>query len=380
MNKPTFSPDAIDLFAGSGGWDVAARDLGLHVTGIEWDHAACETRRAAGLATVEGDVRKYGPADFPTARNLSGGPPCQSFSMAGLGAGRKALDAVLSLTWHMAARRDITADLAGFSDERTGLVLEPLRWALDAVDLGTPFETIVLEQVPTVLPVWEAFAEVLQNEGYTVATGRLTAEQYGVPQTRKRAILVARTSGEASLPAPTHRKYRKGTAQHEGDPVLLPWVSMAQALGWGMTHRPALTVSVGTAAGGADTSCVGGSGARATLRGEMAAGRWVYRGSNQAHAAVRDLDEPAPTVNFGARSNKVEWMPGREAARDPKLSGVRVLPEEAAALQSFPADYPWRGTKTSIYQQIGNAVPPVLAKAVLLAAGVASKQGSEVAA
>jgi len=359
--------DTVDLFAGPGGWDIAAVALGLDVIGIEWDPSACETRRAAGLPTVEGDVRDYGPLDWPDAHTLIASPPCQTFSMAGKGAGRKALDVVNSLAWRMYARLSIAEDLASMEDERTGLVLEPLRWALEAVDADMPYRTIVLEQVPTVLPVWETFAEILRAEGYSVATGRLTAEQYGVPQTRKRAILVARRDGTATLPAPTHRKYRKGVAQAEGDPALKPWVSMAEALGWGMTHRPALTVAVGTGSGGADTSCVGGSGARKTLCGERDAGRWVFRSGNRACSAVRDLDEPAPTVLFGARLNKVEWMSSRELAKDPKASGLRVTLSEAATLQSFPADYPWQGTQSKRFQQIGNAVPPLLAHAVLSA-------------
>lgn len=402
--------EVVDLFAGPGGWDVAARELGLDVIGIEFDRVACETRRAAGLATIEGDVRNYGLENFPNARGLIASPPCQTFSMAGNGAGRKALDDVFAGIDSLAVIRHVESE---FSDERTALVLEPLRWILAAIDAGRPFEWIALEQVPTVLPVWERYASLLRALGYSVATGNIQAEQYGVPQTRKRAVLMARRDGEAKLPTPTHSKYYSRTPD-KLDAGVLKWVSMSEALGWEpdgylrsnygtggdprnrgerSLNAPAATV----------TSKIdrykwmrrnSGPGAareprpvdhpaytiRANGSGSHPSGvEWVYRGSNQAHAARRPLDTPAPTVNFAERSNKVEWMPADEAA-DPKASGVRVAVEEAAILQSFPADYPWRGPKTKQYQQVGNAIPPQLAKAVLAVATSAHLASSTEAA
>ncbi|WP_330342632.1 DNA cytosine methyltransferase [Streptomyces sp. NBC_00557] len=349
--------DIVDLFAGPGGWDVAAQHLGLAVTGIENDHCACETRRAAGLGTVEGDVRDYSPADFPTATDLIGSPPCQPYSIGGKGAGRRALDTVLHFASLLAARKDIRSGLATLDDERTGLVLEPLRWVLAALDAGHPYRTVMLEQVPTVLPVWDAMAQILRTEGYTVVTGRLRAEEYGVPQTRVRAILVARRGDGAALPAPTHRRYSRNTAQDAGDPELQPWVSMAQALGWGMTHRPALTVAVGTAAGGPDPSCVGGSGSRATLYGERDAGRWI--------ADTRLVPADSLPAYRGGRKDM-----------------IRVSVSDAAALQTFPPDHPFQGPRTKQYEQVGNAMPRKLAEAVIrraMAPELATRTGAQAA-
>lgn len=333
----------VDLFSGPGGLDVGASQLGLEVVGIERDHAACETRRAAGLGTVEGDVRAYGPDDFPEGTGLAGSPPCQPFSVGGKGRGRAALDTVLDLAQMLVKRQSITLALEGFDDERTGLVLEPLRWALQALDAGRPFRTIVLEQVSTVLPVWEVCAELLRAEGYSAVAGRLSAEEYGVPQTRVRAFLIASLDREVRLPEPTHQRYRKDDPQGQGALGLLPWVSMAEAIGWGMTHRPALTVAVGTAAGGPDPSCVGGSGARATLYGERDAGRWI---NLSRMVAAEDL----PAYRGGRRDT------------------IRLSVQDAALLQSFPADHPWRGSRTKQLEQIGNAVPCLMARHVFASA------------
>ncbi|RSN20871.1 DNA cytosine methyltransferase [Streptomyces sp. WAC 05977] len=312
----------VDLFAGPGGLDVAAHWLGVSVTGIEWDADACATRAKAGLCTKQGDVRLSKPANYPEARILSGGPPCQTYTVAGNGTGRRALDQVLSFVDAIAQGDDITEDLAQLGDVRTGLVLEPLRWAIEA---GVPYEAIVLEQVPAVLPVWGAFARVLEDRGYSVDYGILHTEDFGVPQTRRRAILIARLDAEAKLPKPTHRRYRKGMARGEGDQNLRPWKTMGEALGW--SKQFTVVSNYGT-------------------------------GGNPKDRGQRLSTQPAFTVTGKVSRNRLIGRPEGEPDR--------FTDEEAGRLQTFPPDYPWSGR--GIAQQIGNAIPPRLAAHVLAAA------------
>ena len=312
-----------DLFAGPGGIDIAARQLGIHLTGIEWDPGAVATRRAAGLPTIHGDVRSYGPDDSLKELGLTAGPPCQTFSIGGTGAGREALD-LLAAAVKGAGTYSCVIVPDGL-DERTALVLEPLRWILTADEDGVPYRWIVLEQVPAVLPIWQAYAKVLEARGYHVACGVLNAEEYGVPQTRKRAALVARLDGPVALPASTHRRYVKGIPRCDGDPALKPWVSMADAL----PGRSPFTVVSNYGTGG----------------DPKARGR-------------RDCDEPAFTVTGKISRFRLVDADGRELER--------FSHAEAGQLQGFPADYPWSGRDIS--QQIGNACPPPLAHALLTAA------------
>jgi DNA (cytosine-5)-methyltransferase 1 len=350
----------LDLFAGPGGWDVHDAELGLITDGVELDAAARATREAAGLRTVHDDVTtfKLRPGHGYTGKKAS--PPCQTFSAAGNGKGRRDLDVVVRELHRLAAGHPL--DYAHFSDARTGLVLEPLRVVLDAVALGEPFRWLVLEQVPQVLPVWQEYAKVLFRLGYAVAVGNLHAEQYGVPQTRKRAVLVARLEGGGRvapdlLPTPTHSKYYPH-APGRLDAGLLPWVPMADVLGWGMTARPAMTVTGGgTATGGAEPF---GNAARKGIRRELAAGRWKYAGagSTSVHTAgqqPRTQQQPAHTVTGKGTAAWVDE--GKHAAR--------VTVSECALLQTFPAGYPWQGGAGQQYQQVGNAIPPLLAKGIL---------------
>lgn len=320
--------NALDLFAGTG-WGVACQRLGIHETGVEIMPEARAIRQANGMRTAYSDVWEGLAEDRPrllTAEEraecervlgkpiddwdeidlLIASPPCQTFSMAGSGAGRKALDEVLAaIDQRLYLDPEELREFGERHDPKTALVLTPL--AHIARDTPT---YVVLEQVPPVLPVWERYAEEMRRWGYSVWTGNLQAEMYGVPQTRKRAILIARGDGvEAKAPTPTHSRYYSRDPQRLDEGVL-PWVSMAEALGWGMTERPMITA--GNAIGRAEG--VGGSGGKAAINREKERGAWLQ--SNQTVAgegrAMRSVDDPALTMTQTTRS--MNWVEGRGEA------------------------------------------------------------------
>lgn len=439
-------------FSGAGGCSEGKRLAGVtadRVIGIEANQAAAATAVAAGHERVVADVRSdfiRGSRAWANLVGYTAGPPCQTFSMAGNGTGRRALGSLIlaadKVALGMLPEDAMAAVHDDELDERSLLVLEPML----VIGRHRP-GWVLLEQVPAVLPIWERLAEILAERfDYHVTTAILNAEQYGVPQTRRRAILAARLDRDVAMPTPTHSRFYTRDRSRL-DPGVAKWVSMAEALGWGMTERPSMTVmGGGTATGGPEPF---GNGARNGMRRELADGRWmqrsnysaggrpgqtaaerglatrpvdepsfaitskgfhwvpdemgdvqwrmagagataeqtsgqrprgldepahtvtgkgtaawVYRNGNQEHAARRPLEEPAPTVHFGGRSNKVEWMEA-DRAHDVSASGIRVTVQEAAILQTFRPDYPWQGTKSEQYQQVGNAVPPLLSAAVL---------------
>jgi DNA (cytosine-5)-methyltransferase 1 len=452
----------VDLFAGPGGLDVAAEVLGHRVTGIEWDAGACATRCLAGMDTFRGDVRRYRAAFFPLAQVLTGGPPCQTFTVAGHGAGRRALDKVIEYiqrlhravrpengqdwkqifrTWRkiseelrqkeLEARevktekrqveeqrtlkrkamknrleqlgnstdeingvlkklkaphglefpdqdlQSLLEDFTGLTDkldklkdkleelgdERTGLVLQPLWWVIERSRRPglEPYEAVVLEQVPAVMQVWKEYAKVLACLGYRTGTQLMHTEAFGVPQTRRRAVLMARLDRTGLqnrtvlglLPAvpETHEYYhqvvsptRPPKAGHADTLPLEPsdedveeapksCVSMEEALQKArkikpeLPDRPAFTVISNYGTGGVPE----------------ARGR-------------RDHDAPSATITGKVSRNRVVQK-GTEVALP------RFTHAEAGVLQTFPVAYPWSGN--DVPQQIGNAVPPRLALHVL---------------
>lgn len=383
----------LDLFAGPGGWDVAAREIGLDPLGVELDVATRQTRKAAGLRTLRGNVADLDPVDLAPVDLLIASPPCQAWSMAGSRGGEKDKGLVYELTDHIL--NDEPYGEQTWEDERSALVTEPLRWTLA---LRPRF--VALEQVPPVLDYWRYLATILRAEGYGVWTGILEAERYGVPQTRERAILMAELGGTPHPPAPTHQRYVPGEpAQAQPEDLfgggLRPWVSMAEALGWGMTERPYPVVACSSDTGGPDMEKVGGSGAREQLYREQREGRWLNTGRDWKPGGTREdaqtiaATEPAPAID--SQANKMQWThrPATTIAGDPRVfppgghlandgrdnsrmvgrseNAIRVSEEEAAVLQGFPRDYPWQGNKSERFRQIGNAIPPPLARAILTA-------------
>lgn len=187
---------ALSLFAGPGGFSLGLQGLNVPDIGVEWDRDAVATRTAAGMESIHGDVRSYAPAMLPECEVLTAGPPCPAFSSTGKGEGRQMFDALIS-----EMDRYATGDLTPrhiHDDARIELVLEPLRFMLQG-----NFTCAVWEQVPPVLPLWEHAARILEREGYHTLTGVVTASDYGVPQSRRRAILLAARTHTPTLPAPT---------------------------------------------------------------------------------------------------------------------------------------------------------------------------------
>jgi DNA (cytosine-5)-methyltransferase 1 len=501
----------VELYAGAGGWSQGLRmlDPGASAVGLDNWAPACHTAVAAGHRRVCADVATYPTGPFAGSVGVVASPPCQAFSVAGSRAGETDRARVHRLVDAYATGADHPG--GGWADPRSHHTAQPVRWIRDLRP-----QWVAMEQVPPVLPLWQHIARVLAGWGYSTWCGLLNAADYGVPQTRTRAFLIASRTGPVAPPAPTHAKT---PTEDLFGAQRLPWVSMAQALDMGGVDRPARTVcghrgprwayrpgedtgwtlqghqkpdradgeyqtrdtdlpaptmtsgarsarwveteqTSQTAAGrvphrvsvdlpaptvvaNADrwelrsrrdsSAWVAGHGERAdrpgtdpapTLTGEagrwelVAAGRekvndrtkprdldtepahtvafghsdmrWQLRNGNQDNACVRDLDEPAGTLFFGGRLNVVDWVAQRPATTvlgDPRIgrpghkdraaggesqfevASVRVTVQQAAVLQSFPPDYPWQGTKTAQFGQVGNAVPPLLAAAVLAAAG-----------
>ena len=330
----------VDLYAGPGGWSHGLRQLGLTDVGIELDTAACATRAAAGHATIRADVAAI-PIEPMVGRvtGLIASPPCQSFSTAGLGEGRDQLDALCAAVH----------DGAWWAFDRAsgyGHVLEIGRWAETLRPIW-----VACEQVPPVLPVWHAYAARWRALGWSTWAGILNSADFGVPQTRRRAFLIARTDGRpVGPPTPTHCQDGALTIFDE----LSPWVTMAEALGWD------------------DRSIVNTRGKRTTPGGnefpvdrpswaltEKARSWQLDRRQQTNGVPVRLIDcdtEPAPTLTGSGK-----WAFQRPTTSD---NAIRLTIADVLTLQGFPPDYPVQGTRTAQFRQVGDAVPPPLAAAV----------------
>lgn len=384
----------IDLFAGPGGWDQGLRMLGRDdVLGIEWEPNACATAEAAGHRRMQADVAALDPRDFGPIEGMIASPPCQAWSMAGKRMGELDRAQCHTLADRM-AEGDDSLDWCEWEDPRSALVCQPVRWVRELRP-----EWIALEEVPAVASLWEHFARIFRSWGYSVWTGDLCAADYGVPQTRTRRILIASRVRKVAPPEPTHSGHAHGDDLFNGR--TLPWVTMAEALGIDPddmlgfprradteSNRTAEVVTIGDTDYRARDLFPASGPAQTVTEKSRSWQRWVMQtnqGNPREGCYQRAVAEPAPTLTSQLRS--FAWINERPAttvvgsfrpdviagpghhstSRQDAPGSVRVTVQEAAMLQSFPPDYPWQGSRTKQYEQVGNAVPPLLAAHILAA-------------
>ncbi|MGE7469857.1 DNA cytosine methyltransferase [Bosea sp. NPDC003192] len=325
---------AIDLFCGAAGLSLGLQRSGIEiVAGVDVDPACrfpFETNIGArffeeDVADLDGEkiASMFGDG---SVRLLAGCAPCQPFS------------------GYTTKRRDI--------DGRWQLLLEFAR----LVEESRP-ELVTLENVPRLaqLPLWHDFVGRLRNLGYSVSWDVLDASRYGVPQARRRLVLLGSRLGEIALPKPLERTINvreaigklpdvDAGASHERDPL-----HSSRALTPANLARIRASKPSGTWRDWPDEMRVK---CHTTSRGRTypsVYGRMAW-------------EKPSPTITtqFYGFGNGRFGHPEQDRA---------ITLREGAILQSFPEGFEFAPQNRKlnfreIGRLIGNAVPPALAQAI----------------
>lgn len=379
---------AVELFAGAGGLGIGVSRGGFTpIEIVEWDRWCCDTvnrNRAKDIEAVRswpkphhGDIREKcfqileGKVDL-----VSGGPPCQPFSLGGK---HRGFDDQRDM-WPQAVRvvRE-TRPKAFIFENVKGLTRASFATYLSYIDLQLHHPALSRHLDED----WTDHLSRLQRHHssgghadpeYRVVYQVLNAADFGVPQRRERVVFVGFRSDlgiEWQFPAPTHsleallwdmsrsERYwdRHKVATHERtldirldnraarlevEPQTKPWQTVRDAL-----H---------------DLPAPGSAGAPGYLNHVFQAGARTYPGHTGS-----PLDLPAKTLKAG-----VHGVPGGENMMLAPDGSVRYFTvRESARLQTFPDNYELHGSWTEAMRQLGNAVPVDLA--TVLAKEVARK-------
>lgn len=325
MPKPDgidYKYNSISLFSGGGGLDIGAAWGRFRVdfaSDLEQEHCNTIASNFPDCVTLPANVQDLTGKKVKelSSKNefdlLIGGPPCQAFSILG--------------------RRN------SFSDPRGKLVYEYARLVKELKP-----RAFVFENVPGLMTVnkgedWKELLQYFEDEtGYKIFHSRLNAADFGVPQIRIRVFIVGfrNQKAEFEFPVPTHHNPEK---VHSNGNSKLNWIPAKYAL----------------------ESLDGVSNHRIRPHGDRVRNRYsqIPQGGRDRvdHTDRIHPDKPSGTVIVGSRAGG-----GRPHIHPdvPRHISVR----EAARLQSFPDWYVFQNTETWQYRAVGNAVPPLLGKAV----------------
>ncbi len=369
---------SIELFAGAGGLGIGLHEAGFKpVNVIEWDSYCCDTIRenkTRGMKAVkdwkvtEGDVRTVDFKGYEgKVRLVSGGPPCQPFSMGGKhGAYDDARD-----MFPQAIRAVREAKPQAFMFENVkGLTRASFRNYFEYIRLQLEHPEIKSrrdEEWADHLARLEQHHTSGSRSGlnYRVVTQLVNSADYGVPQRRERVFFVGfREDLEISwhFPLPTyskeallwdqavgsywdrHKVAKKDRPQQQSKSslreltsVLLPW----------RTTRDALV--------GLPDPEFDPKASEEYLNHRFQPGARSYKGHTGS-----PLDEPAKTLKAG-----VHGVPGGENMLLRPDGSVRYFSvRESARLQTFPDNFLFHGSWSETMRQLGNAVPVQLARIV----------------